>query len=214
MSDSIKQYMERPKQYANIDGTTEMTYGILFLGIALYGGLQALLPGSSIWRHTPYALILMEAVIIPFICLGYFAPKAIKRYITYPRTGYVAYRTSKEFNWAKVAQVCAAIAVIAAVIALLGRHIGAALLLPGLAVAFVAWYCLFGILISRTERWKWFVYSSLAITLLIILHAVNWDLLAWAPRAALLAALTYTASGLASLVLYMRRTKAPEPECE
>jgi hypothetical protein len=214
MSDSIQQYMERPKQYANIDGTVEMTYGVLFLGIALWGYLQGLLPGSSMWRHTPYGLILMEAVIIPFVCLGYFAPKAIKKYITYPRTGYVAYRTSKEFNWTKVAQVCAAIAVIAAVIALLGRHIGAALLLPGLAVAFVAWYCVFGILMSRTQRWKWFVYGSLAITLLSILHATNWDFLAWAPRAALLAALTYIASGVASLVLYMRRTKAPAAECE
>ena len=48
MSDAIKHYMQRPKFYANIDGTSEMSFGLPLLGLALVSYLQAALPMDSI----------------------------------------------------------------------------------------------------------------------------------------------------------------------
>jgi hypothetical protein len=218
MSDSIQQYMERPKFYANIDGTGEMGFGICLLGLALVGYVQAMLPRSSMWRHGFYNLIFMEAVVIPFCCLGYFGPKAIKKYITYPRTGYVAYRNAKGFSWVRVALFSLAGAAIAAGIAgaivLALRHNATAPLRLGMACMSVVSYCLIGILCARAQRWKWFVYGSLALGLVAIFLATGWKFDAAAQRGMLLAALTYIASGLATFFLYMRSTKAPAAECE
>ena len=218
MSDSIQQYMERPKRYVNIDGTGEMGFGVCLLGLALVGYVQAMLLRSSMWRHGFYSLIFMEAVVIPFCCLGYFGPKAIKKYITYPRTGYVAYRSEKGFSWLRVALFSlagAAIAAgIAAVIVLALRHNATVPLRLGMACMSVASYCLIGILFARAQRWKWFVYGLLALMLAASFLATGWKFEEAAQRGMLLAACTYIASGVATFYLYMRRTKAPAAECE
>ena len=105
MSDSIQQYMERPKFYANIDGTVEMGVGVWSLGMALMGYGEAALRKDSIWLHGFRHMLFLEFIVIAFGCLGYFGSKAIKKYITYPRTGYVALRKPKDFSWTKVALV-------------------------------------------------------------------------------------------------------------
>jgi hypothetical protein len=218
MSDSIKQYMERPKFYANVDGTGEMGWGVCLLGLALVGYVQAMLPRSSVWRHGFYSLIFMEAVVIPFCCLGYFGPKAIKKYITYPRTGYVAYRGAKGFSWVRVALFSLGGAAIAAGIAgaiiLTMRHNATAPLRLGMACMSIVSYCLIGILFARAQRWKWCVYGLLALLLAAIFLATTWKFEDAAQRAMLLAALTSIASGAVTFILYMRRTKAPASECE
>ncbi len=104
MGDSIKQYMQRPKRYANIDGTVEMGVGVCLLGLALMGYAEAALPPKdSIWQHGFPGRLFLAFIVITFCCLGYFGPKAIKKYITYPRTGYVVLRGPKGFSWTSIA---------------------------------------------------------------------------------------------------------------
>jgi len=66
MSDSIQQYMEKPKHYANIDGAGEIGFGLMLLGCALVGYVPAMLPKYSIWQHGFFSLIFMYLVVIPF----------------------------------------------------------------------------------------------------------------------------------------------------
>ncbi len=218
MSDSIKQYMERPKHYVNVDGTGEMGFGVCLLGLALVGYVQAMLPKESIWHHGFYSMIFIYLVYIPFGCLGYFGPKAIKKYITYPRTGYVAYRGAKGFSWVRVALLSLAGAAIAAgvvgMIVLALRHHATTPLRLGMAGTSAAVWPLIGFVCARAQRWKWFVYGLLALMLAAIFLATEGGVMDAAQRGMLLAALTYIASGAASFYLYMRRTKAPAAECE
>ena len=88
----IRDYLMRPGRYDNIDGTGEMTLGAMLLGFALLGYLQSILPKSSIWMRGWPSLLFMYVIVVPVMALTYLGVKAIKRYITYPRTGYVAYR--------------------------------------------------------------------------------------------------------------------------
>jgi hypothetical protein len=214
MSDSIQQYMERPKFYANIDGTGEMGVGVCILGMILPGYLQAILPEDSIWRHGFQSLLFFEFTVITFCCLGYFGSKAIKNYITYPRTGYVALRRPKNFSRVRVALFFIGVAVITVGLGLAARHMAIAplrLVMVGMCV--VSW-CVMGVVFAGASRWKWFVYGLLAIMLTAIFLANDGKFADAAQRGMLLAACTYIASGAASLYLYMRRTKAPAAECE
>jgi len=208
MGDSIKQYMERPKHYANIDGTGEMGVGICLLGLALMGYVEAALPPKdSIWQHGFLGRLFLAFIVITFCGLGYFGPKAIKKYITYPRTGYVALRRPKDFSWTKVALVAVVAAVIAAGMVLAARHMAIApprLVMMGMCV--VSW-CVMGLVFAGASRWKWFVYGLLALLLAANFLATDGKFEDAAHRGMLLTALTYLASGAATFFLYMRRTK-------
>jgi hypothetical protein len=207
MSDSIQQYMERPKHYANIDGTGEMGVGVCLLGLLLPGYLQAILPKDSIWRHGFPSWLLFQFTVIAFCCLGYFGSKAIKKYITYPRTGYVALRSPKNFSWVRVALFFIGVAVVTVGMGLAARHMAIApprLAMVGMCV--VSW-CVMGLLLAGTSRWKWFVYGLLALGLTAGLLATGGKSGDVAHCGMLLAALTYIASGAATFFLYMRRTK-------
>ena len=91
MKDELQNYLARPKRYDNIDGTGEMYMGLMILGFALLGYLQTILPTDSLWSTNGFAsLLFMYLILIPVLALGYWGSKAIKKHITWPRTGYVA----------------------------------------------------------------------------------------------------------------------------
>jgi hypothetical protein len=207
MSDSIQQYMERPKFYANIDGTVEMGVGVWGLGMALMGYGEAALRKDSIWLHGFRHMLFLEFIVIAFGCLGYFGSKAIKKYITYPRTGYVALRKPKDFSWTKVALVCVGAGTIAAVMLFAARHMATAPLRLGMMSMFVVSWCLIGFVCARAHRWKWFVYGLLALGLAAIFLATDGKFEDAVQRGILLAALTYLASGAATFYLYVQGTK-------
>ncbi len=208
MGDLLDQFLQRPARYAYVDGTSEMSFGLMFLGFALMGYLQAILPEASIWRRGFHGWLFMQAIPIPFFCLSYFGGKAIKKYITYPRTGYAVYRRPKRLDWAKFVLIGLGLAACAAVIFFSARHMEITQLRVLLVIAVASSYSAFGIVISRMQRWKWFVYGPLAVglTVMLLVHA---DFPAAAQRGALLAGCTYLASGAASLYLYMRQTQVP-----
>lgn len=142
-------------------------------------------------------------VIAPFWCLGHFGNKAIKRHITYPRTGYAAYRNMKGLSWVKVAVVSAIAAAIAAgIIAFALRHSTITPLRLAIVVGVSAAYCLFGLLVARTQPWKWLVYGLFAVGMAAILLKSGDT----GRTALLLAGCTYVASGAVTFWLYLRRT--------
>ena len=86
--DQVESLLKRPKSYDNIDGTGELGSGFMLMGFALIMCLQAHTPEDSIW-HKMYVLFIWIALMSAII---HYGTKAIKNHITYPRTGFVAYR--------------------------------------------------------------------------------------------------------------------------
>jgi hypothetical protein len=84
--EQVEELLDRPKLYSNIDGTGELGYGVLFFGYGLLLLLMMHLPEKSFW-HVNSALFYICLLVI----VG-FGTIAIKKYITYPRTGFVKYR--------------------------------------------------------------------------------------------------------------------------
>jgi hypothetical protein len=99
MKDELRNYMGRAKRYDNIDGTGEMLLGVMLLVFALLGYLQAVLPNGSMWRNGFASMLFMYAVLVPGLALGYWGRNAIKKHITWPRTGYVAFSHGGRSWW-------------------------------------------------------------------------------------------------------------------
>ena len=220
--DRIESLLQRPKSYNNIDGVGELSVGFMMLGFAALIWLQDHSSSAAPW-HKVYVvlpLILLMASAIEYVS------KAIKKRITYPRTGFVEYRKRDNVWIAVVSFVGSALA--AAGLAMAARfhwNVGsyAGITTPGalLGLVFAAAYA-HGI--ARSVRWKWVVTFAIAIVSVLIamlpselLRRVAGSgfgvLSAGAVGAWLLSILLYgvilLASGAISLVLYLRHTEPP-----
>ena len=80
--------MQRPGLEANREGSFELGWGIMMLCWGLDPYYSAVVTKST-W-YTPWTtwLLYLPLFCMPFVLLG--VPKLIKRFITWPRTGYVA----------------------------------------------------------------------------------------------------------------------------
>jgi hypothetical protein len=79
--------MQRPAQNVNVDGSFELGWGVMVLVSGLVPYINAALP-KSLWA-SPWISWLGY---LPIICMAfapYAIPKLIKKFITWPRTGYV-----------------------------------------------------------------------------------------------------------------------------
>ncbi|HZL43191.1 MAG TPA: transcriptional regulator [Verrucomicrobiae bacterium] len=83
-------------------------------GVALIGYAQASLPATSMWRHGFLSILFMYLILVPALALGYGGGKAIRKHITWPRTGYVAYSGGGKVWWTGVVFSFVIAAVIAA----------------------------------------------------------------------------------------------------
>jgi len=218
----IESLLERPKFYNNIDGVGEFGIGCMILGYTLLTWLQARSASGAIW-HKVYIVLPLIFVMVSIIDRG---SKAIKKRITYPRTGFVAYR-KRDCVW-PVAIAFVVSAMVSAGIGLaarshwsIGSHLG--FTTPGalLGLAFAAVYA-YGI--ARSVRWKWAVVAAMAICSIVIamlpaelLGAVAGSgaggFSAGAVGAWLVSILLYGVilliSGGISFVLYLRQTQPP-----
>jgi hypothetical protein len=80
--------MQRPGQNVNIDGSFELGWGTALLCFASVSYLNAVVP-KSIWTSWWTAWI----GYLPLLCAAfapYAIPRLVKRFVTWPRTGYVA----------------------------------------------------------------------------------------------------------------------------
>lgn len=91
MAESILDYEKRPTRYSNIDGIGEMFIGFVFLALTLLMHLDNVAPSGSIWHRKEVVLIASVLILV----IVYLGQKLMKERITYRRTGYVKYRSSK-----------------------------------------------------------------------------------------------------------------------
>ena len=167
--DQIESLLDRPKFYYNIDGVGELGIGVMLLGCALLQWLQIHSPKGSIWNSW-VALFLWIGLMLSIIDHG---SKAIKKHITFPRTGFLEYQ-KRDTVWRPL------------VIAL-----GASVLAGGMSFVLAArshwdigrshWglttpAALFGLVFAasyayrfaKAVRWKWAVVLAMAICSLVI----------------------------------------------
>jgi hypothetical protein len=230
----LEKILDKPKDYDRIDGTGELVIGLFWLSFTIYFRLASHGSEDSLWYRAP--------AIVAFVTisklLAELVRKAIKKYVTYPRTGYVEYRnlskTSKDRKkLAKNIAIIYGIRVVIVVLlfsylffALKHRHsISAPISLFALLLA--APYLRF----ARETSWKWLIFlamlaATLAIALLpanqlaalapfnykvpvIVVQFVGAFYLAFASTGGL-----FLLSGLITFGLYLRHTQPPVLESQ
>jgi hypothetical protein len=220
--DQIASLLDRPKAYCNIDGVGELGIGFMCLAYAIIQWLQVHSPRDSVWNqmYTFYIWVGAMCLII------HYGTKAIKKRITYPRTGFVEYR-KRDWLWRPMI-IGAAVSALgsAGLFIAIRKHwdMTTAVSLSGLV--FAAGYA-YGI--ARTVPWKWVVVwvmaaGSLAIAALPA-HVVgalaknSWITRqfpaklvgAFLLNMALYGFVTFISGGI-SFCLYLRHTHAPTQE--
>ena len=212
----------RPKAYYNVDGVGELGIGFMCLSFAFLQWMQLRTPASSLWNK-PYTLI---AFVLAMAAIIKYGSEAIKKRITYPRTGFVEYRR-RDVVWIPLLLGAGASAAFVALLVAVRRahwQMDAPASLIGLV--FAASYA-HGI--ARTVHWKWIV--ALAMTIASVWMALapperiaaviahSWAARLFPPQAigafltnlALYGVLLLLSGGI-SFVLYLRQTHAPDEE--
>ena len=214
----IENLLARPKAYYNIDGVGELGIGFMCLGYALLAWLQMHTLKESFWNQFYVFLIyvgLMSTII-------HYGSKAIKKHITYPRTGFVQYRLLPTL-WLPVAVALAVSAGSVAFLRALRTHweLTTPASLMGLLLA-----ASYAHGIARAVRWKWTVVCAMALGSLALAmlpaHLAeaparhSWVTTVFPARAVGVFWLTMVVygtllliSGGVSFVLYMRHTQPP-----
>ena len=221
--DHVRNLLDRPRLYYNIDGLGELGGGVMLLGFALILWILAHSPAGSVWHQISWFVFLSLALVIRY------GTKAIKTHITYPRTGYVEYRRGDRWRTWIIAGVLGALLPLG----LVAAHrrdwdftTPTSLAGPAFGLVFAAAYaCSF----ARAVRWKWVVVFEIALGSLVItflpadiLAALADDSLVTHPVRAklvgtiLISVMTYGTmlliSGGISFWLYLRQTRVPAQE--
>ena len=214
--EQVQSLLNRPKAYYNIDGVGELAVGFMCLGCGLLMSLQANAPKGSVWHGMPAFIIYFGLMCL----ILHNGPKAIKKRITYPRTGFVQYR-ARDTRWRPaILGAVAGAAVSVGLFIALRRHWNLTTPAAFIGLLFAASYA-HGF--ARTVRWKWAVAGVVALgsVVIAVLPAdVVGALAGHSPvRGAFL--LTFVLYGAALLIsggisfwLYLRHTQPPAPEAQ
>ena len=162
--DPIGSLLERPKFYYNIDGVGELGTGFMCLSYAALIWLQVHTPSESVW-HQMYAFLIFVALLWAVL---HYGSKAIKKHITYPRTGFVEYRVKKTV-WIPMIVASVVSALIVAGLRFAPRSHWDMGTVASLICLFFAGCYACGV--ARAVRWKWavvcaMVFGSLVMALL------------------------------------------------
>jgi hypothetical protein len=214
--DQVRDLLDRPRLYYNIDGLGELGGSVMCLGFALLLWLLMHSPADSVWHRTSFFAFVALMLLIRY------GTKAVKTRITYPRTGFVEYR--RRWHTSAIAAAVGALAAAGLAIAF-RRHWDLSALgsLAGLAFAAVCGYHF-----ARAVRWKWVIVGAMAVASFVIaflpadiLDALGSESPAHPDRAKLLGTILLSLmvygtllliSGGASLWLYLRNTRPPVQE--
>lgn len=158
----IQDLLDRPKFYHNIDGVGELAVGLMAAGFTAFQWISMHTPQNSIWNKI-YTLWIFVAVLGAFT---HYGTKAIKKRITFRRTGFVRYR-NKRWYWPGLAAFVVACAVSGCGLLVLSRGRAdatvLAIMLIGLLMA-----ASYGYGVARAVRWKWIVASLLFVAAVIV----------------------------------------------
>lgn len=207
--DPLSQPQRRAIQYWYVDGSYEIGFGLLCLLLSLYFLLEKLVQGSWLSAVVDGALVL---VFILGILLVNWLTRRIKERITYPRTGYVAYR--RPAGLPRLLRILLLMVITgllaAAIVLLVERPITGFDVMPlvtGLLLALVL-----GILAWRSTVPRFYLFAVFSA-----LTGLGLALAGWGNSPAL--AVFYIAMGLAlilsgllTLIGYLRQNPAPQEE--
>jgi hypothetical protein len=207
--------------YCNVDGVGELGAGFMLLGFALLQWLQVRAPEGAIWHRMDTSCIYVGLMVLAI----HYGSKAIKKHITWPRTGFVAYRPHERWRAAAISAPLAALMVVGLSVSIRKYW---DLTTPGalIGLAFVAIYA-YGF--ARAVRWKWIVAGVMALGSFVIAflpasllgavandswvtHPVRAELVgAWLLSMTLFGAILFVSGGI-SFWLYLRHTEVPAEE--
>jgi hypothetical protein len=220
--DQVSSLLNRPKCYYNVDGVGELGIGFMCLGYAFMQWMQLRASEYSLWNK-PYAFL---AFVLAMSAIIKYGSEAIKKRITYPRTGFVEYR-KRDTVW--VPMILGAV-VAAALVVLFGlaRRAHWQLVTPAslIGLLFAASYA-HGF--ARAARWKSIVAVAMAVASVwlailppegiaaVIAH--SWVARLFPPKAIgtflinlALYGVLLLLSGAISFALYLRQTRALDEE--
>jgi len=219
----IQALLNRPRNYNNIDGTGEISAGLILLGFLFAFWMQIHTALHSFWNRSFGSILCMLA-----LCLAlHYGMKAFKQKITFPRTGFVRYRAKS------IWYVLATAGTTAATVVLISRNLRH-LLDAASAIGFLYGFFLavcYGYGIARSVPWKWRVASAIFLsgTVVALLPAAVLQTLVAGSSARndlgfklIVALFPYflvwstllLLSGFISLVLYLRDTRASAPDAQ
>lgn len=208
--DQVDRMLAQPKIYYNIDGVGELGMGFMCLAFSLLGSMQLNSPKGSVW-HSMYLFIIYVGLMCVIIKYGSLA---IKKHITYPRTGFVEYQ-KRDRVWRLIIGGIAG-GLTAVGFGIVGkRHWDITMLVSLGSLIFAGGYA-YGF--ARTVRWKWLVASAMAfVSVLIAVFPRIWFWVddTWAGAyyfVFMLDGALMLISGGISFCLYLRHTQAPAQE--
>jgi hypothetical protein len=190
--------------------------------------MYVLVPRPALWTHV---------IAWTLFCGGAFGPycvhRAVKKYITWPRTGYVAYRRdTKSFRIGMVATVVVAVGITIGLSFLLAselRHTGAIspgaispgpaghsrkIMLALLVASSALLYLMMAATTMRKKPWKWLLFVLIVLGPLDINLLVPGNFIELSRPVMLFLGLMWLISGGASLYSYLRHTPPPVAETE
>jgi hypothetical protein len=182
----IQDYLSRPARYANVDGLNELAWGAILCGFSAFDWLHAISSRDSLWHHRWAQMLYTTALVL----LIYIAGKALKRYVTYPRTGFVAYPDTAGRRVAPLVAFAVAIPT-ALVAAAIHNGLRPATLLGASNLLFYAFAA------QPLRPWKYGFLLLIAAGTLWVSDA----------HALLFFGSVFLASGVTTLTLYLRRTR-------
>jgi hypothetical protein len=225
-SEQIDELLKRPALYRNVDGTEEISIGILGLSLASMRFIYPLFEGTFLGGGVSWWLFMMVVG-----GLMHFGSKAVKKRLTYPRTGFVEPRcTNRGGKWLVLVAIglgSGGVSAVATLIALGRIGGGPALVACGGVVTAVA----FAFGIGKRVPWKRWTAVALAAGSLAIAFLPAGFLASIFDGVKLPAKLSpgllgafflygawmgvvFLSSGLITLWQYIRSTRSAEPDAE
>jgi hypothetical protein len=226
----IQKDMLRPMRYEMIDGAGEIGWGAAILLFAMSSYTTVILPKTWMWTGWIGMLLCLSGGLAP-----YGVHKAIKKYITWPRTGYVALRhDTKSWRIGMITGVVVAAGVSIGLTFLLrpemrqmasemNHRVAAShgvrsttdiVLLAGVVASQAILYLMMAAGSIGDHPWKWIVFGLIVLGTTAICLIVPGGFYKTMPPLMLFLGPAWTISGLATLVSYLRHNKPPVTEGE
>lgn len=225
----IQKIMMRPLRHETVNGSGEIGWGTAMLCFAL-SSYSTVILSKSAWQTGITWLLMLGACLAMPVCRW-----LIKKYVTWPRTGYLAVRRDGK-SWVAmvVGMVIAAVGSIGLVLLLKPEISHAAqaqmhhsnasspgtmghaarIILIGLGPSNAILYLMFNAVSIREHRWKWLLFVLIALGPLGICWLVPGGYVEVSRPVMLFLGLVWLFSGGVTLISFIRHTQRPVLETE
>jgi hypothetical protein len=227
----IQKTMMQPKRYETINGAGEIGWGMFVLCMALASYSSVVLPNSmQKWRGGMGFLFLFCGCLAMPLCRW-----AIKKFVTEPRVGYVAFRREKTFWITIVTSVVVAVGISIGLTHLMRpemiklaqsqAHNTSAtapvtfshtdkIMLAVFIVSNTIMYLMMNAFSIKEHRWKWLLLVLITLVPLGIYLFIPGNFYALFRPIGLFLGLVWLASGVVTLFSFIRPYQPPAPDAE